>query len=415
MKDLGFDTKALHAGRGMQEQTGSVAVPLYSSATFEYGSAEDLEGAFAGTVQGHVYSRNSNPTVAVFEARIAALENGIGAVGCASGMAALNAVFLSLVRPGDVVAAGNGLFGGTLRFFGDILEKFGARVTYFDPTSAADLKSVIDEKTKVVFIESLSNPGLQIPDFSGLQSVCTEHNLPLIVDNTLPSPALFHPKSVKAAIVVHSATKFITGNGTVIGGVFIDTGSYDWSNYTDDSVRKSVDRFGSEFGFLAHARQVFYRNMGGCLSPFNAFIHLLGLESLGLRMERHCGNALELAEVLSKQDAIHEVNYPGLASSLSKPRADQYFNGRAGGLLTIRLGSKDRCFEFLRRLKIAKIAANLGDAKTLVIHPASTIYRNCRPQEIEDSGVTEDLVRISVGIETIDDLKWDFLQALETA
>ncbi len=237
--------------------------------------------------------------------------------------------------------------------------------------------------------------------------------MPLIVDNTLPSPVLFHPKSVGAAIVVHSASKFITGSGTVIGGVFIDAGGYDWSAYPDSGIKESADRFGSENAFLAHSRRIIYRNMGGCLSPFNAFIHLLGLESLGLRMERHCKNALELAIILSESQAVETVNYPGLASSRWKSRADKYFGGKGGGLLTISLGSKERCFDFLGKLRIAKIATNLGDAKTLAIHPASTIYRNCTPEEIEESGVTDKLLRISVGIENIEDLKDDFLNALK--
>ena len=413
MKEWGFNTKALHAGYAGRDYFGATSVPIFSTASFEFDSAEDIEGAFAGTKPGYIYSRIGNPTVAVFERRMAAIEGGVGAVGCSSGMAALNTVFTALLRPGDEIAAGSGLFGGTLQFFRENLGRFGVKTTFFNPTDADFLESAVTDKTKVVFVESLGNPSLHIPDFQRIQGLCAERNLPLIVDNTLPSPALFLPKSVGASIVIHSATKFITGTGAAIGGIFIDTGEFNWSGYPDEELKKSADQFGSENALLALTRKSIFRNGGGCMSPFNAYLHLIGLEGLGLRMERHCSNALALAGLLSELPSVSAVNYPSLESNPWRSRTKNYFQGHGGGLFTLRLGSKERCFEFINRLKIAKTVANLGDAKTIVIHPASTIYRNCTPAEKEESGVTDDLVRVSVGIESIEDLKSDFLSALE--
>lgn len=413
MEDWGFNTKALHAGNMQKYSHGATTVPIFGTASYEFDSAEEIEGAFAGTNPGYTYSRISNPTVTAFEQRIAALEGGIGAVGCASGMAALNTVFAALLKSGDEIAAGSGLFGGTLSYFRENLTRFNVKTSFFDPTDAACLKSVISDKTKVVFLESLGNPSLSVPDFEGIQKICGERNLPLIVDNTLPSPALFQPRAVGAAIVVHSVTKFLTGNGSAIGGVFVDTGEYDWSKYPDSDVRNSYDKFGSAHALLAFVRKTILTNSGGCMSPFNAYLHLIGVESLGLRMERHCSNALELAEMLSDSPSVSDVNYPGLPASPWYPRANAFFQGKGGGLVTVRLSSKESSRIFLNRLKIAKNVANLGDAKTLVIHPASTIYRNCTPAEKGESGVTDELIRISVGIEDFVDLKRDFLEALK--
>lgn len=412
MDTWGFDTKALHTGYDGLDHFGATAVPIYGTASYEFENIEGLADAFAGTKPGHIYSRQSNPTVFAFEQRMAALENGRGAIGCASGMAALSTILLSLLRKDDELVAGSSLFGGSLKLFENVLSKFGVRTRYFDPGNAGALEEQITDKTKVVFMESLGNPALDIPDFAGVTALCENHNIPLVVDNTLPTPVLFRPGDYGAAIVMYSVTKFITGNGSAVGGVFVDTGKYNWSDFRDPDMEQSVARYGPDNAFLASTRRAVYRNTGGCMAPFHAYLHLLGLETLGLRMERHCQNALGLARYLQDSSFVESVNYPVLGSSLYKERAKTYFDNRGGGLLTLRLGTRENCFAFINRLRIAKTVANLGDAKSLVIHPASTIYLNCSDQERKDAGITDDLIRVSVGIENIEDIISDFDQAL---
>ncbi|MBT3271747.1 MAG: O-acetylhomoserine aminocarboxypropyltransferase/cysteine synthase [Spirochaetales bacterium] len=408
-----FMTKALHAGYDSSRHGNATSVPVYGTASFNFNTAETMADAFGGRRPGHIYSRLSNPTVGVFEARMAALEKGIGAVALASGMAAISAALFALLKQGDELAVGSSLFGGSLHFFNDVLRRYGITTKYFDASDTDQIKTAIGEKTKLVFVESLGNPALDIPDFEALSFQCKSRTIPLIVDNTLPSPVLFNPGDIGAALTIHSTTKSITGNGSAVGGVFIDTGCFDWSAYADDALVETISKYGAQFGFLAHARQTIFSNTGGCMAPHNAYLHLLGIETLQLRTDRHCANALELATHLETHPAVSGVNYPGLEDSPYRERAVRHFGGRGGGLLTLRLADKDKCFSFINSLNMAKQAANLGDSRTLVIHPASTIYATCTDKERRNAGVTDDLVRVSVGLEGIADIIDDFDSALQ--
>jgi O-acetylhomoserine (thiol)-lyase len=413
--DWDFETKAIHSGADAATSWGATSFPIFQSAAFEYESGEDLEEVFAGKRFGFLYSRITNPTVVAFERRLQALEGGVGAVATSSGMAAIHTVIGSLTRSGEEIAASSSLFGGTLRLFSDVMTRFGIVVRYFDPLEPAGLAAVLGEKTRLVFVESIGNPRVDVPDIAAIGAVAKRAKLPLVVDGTLVSPYLCHPRDYGAALVVHSTTKYITGNGSSIGGALVDLGTYDWSGHPDPDIRSAAQKVSSQFAFLSVARRLVLQNTGSCQAPFDAYMHLIGLETLALRMERHCSNALALGRLLESHDRAGHVNYPGLKSSRSHAVACRQFGDRYGGLLTVQLGSKQRCFDVIRKLSLAKNLANLGDAKTLVIHPASTIYRDCTEEERQAAGVTGDLLRISVGIESERDIINDFEKALEEA
>ena len=408
----GFSTRALHAGNISSKETGATALPIYTAAAFGYDTAAGLADVFDGRAYGHVYSRISNPTVAAFEQRVNSLERGRGAVAVSSGMAAIATVIFALTAQGDEIVAAKSLFGGTLLFFNDLISKYGVKVVYVDTTDTESYKKAINDKTRLIFIETIANPKLDVPDISAIAAVAAGNNIPLVVDSTITTPYLFDAKKSGAAVVVHSATKYMTGNGTAIGGILVDTGVYNWRLSKNPSLAKYTAKFG-EFAFLAAARKQVLQNAGSCLSPFNAFLHCLALETLSLRMEKHCANAEAVAAYLSAHPGVKSVNYPGLENSPHRELAAKQFKGRFGALLTISLGTKEKSFDFINRVKIAKNAANIGDAKTLVIHPASTIFHDCTKEETLAAGVTEDMVRVSVGIEDVVDIIADFEQALK--
>jgi O-acetylhomoserine (thiol)-lyase len=412
MKEWEFQTRAIHAGIDPESAQGSTVTPIYESAAFAYDSAEELSEVFEGRRPGHVYSRISNPTVMAFEQRMNSLEDGAGALATSSGMAAITTTLLTLLNAGDVIAAGKSLFGGTLLLLRRVLSRFGIESRFFDPCSAQELEHALTANPKAIYVETIGNPKLDVPDFRVLSAAAKRRGIPLLVDSTLTTPFLFPAKRFGASVVVHSGTKYICGSGTAVGGAIVDLGTFDWSGYPNEGIREMTARRGVQLGFLAAARKNVLQNIGTCLSPFSASRHSQGLETLALRMDRHCSNALALAEFLTTHPRVSAVNYPGLASSAYRDRVREQFCGRGGGILTLRMGTRQGSFDFIRRLKLAKDLANVGDAKTLVIHPASTIYRDLSPAEMADAGVTDDLVRVSVGIESITDIIADFEQAL---
>lgn len=406
-----FETRSIHSGFDHDEKNGATAVPIYETASFAYNTAEDLADAFQNRKFGYLYSRITNPTVSVLEQRITALENGRGAIATASGMAAIATVLYALVRPGDEIVSSMSLFGGTLQLFREIFDTFGVTVTYIDPIDSNAFEKAVTPRTSMIFLETIGNPKLDVANFCEIAEIAKRNNIPLIVDSSLTTPYLFEAKRFGINVVIHSTSKYISGSGHTIGGVLVDLGNYDWTRARSALVRESAKKAG-DFGFLARCRRQVLQNTGSCLSPFNAYLQCLGLETLALRMEKHCINALTLAQFLVKHPRIQSVCYPGLPTHANFEIAQSQFGGKFGGLLTIRLGTLERCFGFIRRLKIAKNLANLGDAKTVVIHPASTIYCTCSVEEQLAAGVYPDLIRVSVGIESIHDIIGDFDQAL---
>ena len=404
-----FNTELLHSGFESDKATGATLTPIYQVSAFAHESPEVLEKIFNNKAPGFAYSRISNPTVDSFERRIASLERGIGAVACSSGMAAVTMSLLNILQSGDEVIAGAGLFGGTIDLFGD-LQAFGITTHFVDHVCTDEIEPLITEKTKAIFAELIGNPALDIVDIKNVAALAHRHGIPLIIDSTTATPCLIHPIKYGADIVVHSSSKYINGSGDAISGVIIDSGNFKWDTdrYTGFKEYKKLGKF----AYLAKLRNGMWRNVGCCLAPMNAFLNSIGLETMGLRVERLCENALQLAQFLDTYEGI-EVNYPALPKSPYYSLAQQLLGGKGGAILTIRAGSKDRAFKLMNNLKIPLIATNIGDVRTLVIHPASTIYVHSSEEKKVNAGVYNDTIRISVGIEDIDDLKEDFSQAID--
>ncbi len=411
MKEWGITTKALHTGLNTEE--GSSVAPIYQTASYAYDKAETLANVFEGREFGYIYSRISNPTVFSFEKKINSLENGVGAIATSSGMSAISSVIFSLTKYDDEIIASKSLFGGTIEFFNKVIKKYGVKVNYVDTCDISAYRKSITDKTKLIFLESIGNPKLDIPDIKKISDIANENNVPLVLDSTFTPPYIFNAKENGVSIVVHSATKYLTGNGTTIGGVIIDTGNFNWQEFKSDEYLKESKKIHKRFLFLALTRRNIHQNVGVCMSPFNAFMHNIGLETLALRMERHCSNALELAEFLNKHSKVINTNYPGLRDNKYHLIAEKLFNGKYSGMVTVELESKEKCYKFINELKLVKNMTNLGDAKTLIIHPASTIYHEFSKDDLAEAGVTENLLRISVGIEDIADIIDDFRSALE--
>ncbi|MFA3783527.1 O-acetylhomoserine aminocarboxypropyltransferase/cysteine synthase family protein [Melioribacteraceae bacterium 4301-Me] len=410
---MDFETKAIHIGLNQENKFGSAtSVPLYQTAAFSFNTAEELQEVFEGKRFGYVYTRISNPTITAFELRINSLEEGIGAIATASGMAAIASVIFALTEQGDEIISSESLFGGTYLFFNEVVSKYGVKINYVDLNNIDSLKKLINNKTRLIFLESISNPKLEIPNLKLISNVAKEHNIPVVVDNTLTTPYLWCSKYFGADIIVHSATKYITGNGTAIGGVLIDTGNYNWKDSSVNKIKEQSKKTGN-LAFLSVVRSKIYQNIGFSPSPFNVFLHLLGLETLHLRMEKHCSNALALSEYLKNHKKVVDVNYPGLKGNKFHLVGKEQFNNKFSGLLTFSLESKQACFNFINNLKLVKNLANLGDTRTLVIHPDSTIYINCTQEEKKSAGVSDNMIRVSVGLESINDIIEDFSQSLE--
>jgi O-acetylhomoserine/O-acetylserine sulfhydrylase len=429
MSEYRFETLQVHAGQEPAPGTNARAVPIYQTSSFVFDSAEHGANLFALKEFGNIYTRIMNPTTDVFEKRIAALEGGVAALATSSGQAAQFLAITNLAQAGDNIVSTSYLYGGTYNQFKVSLPRLGIGVKFVEGDDQADFEKAIDENTKAIYIETLGNPQFNVPDYTVLAQVAHENGIPLIVDNTFGCGGyLVRPIEHGADIVVASATKWIGGHGTSIGGVIVDSGRFDWGNgrfplFTEPSPGYHNLNFyevfgpGSSFGniaFIIRARVEGLRDLGPCLSPFNAFLFLQGLETLSLRVQRQVDNTLALAEWLSGHDQVAWVNYPGLPDHPYHALAKKYLSHGFGGVLTFGLkGGYDAGRAFIDRVKLASHLANVGDAKTLVIHPTSTTHQQLSEAEQIASGVTPDLVRVSLGIEHIDDIKADFEQALQ--
>jgi len=419
-----FETLALHGGQVVDPTTRARAVPIYATTSYVFDDADHAARLFALQEPGNIYTRIMNPTTDVFEKRMALLEGGVGALALASGQAAETLAILNILRAGDELVSANSLYGGTYNLFSVTLPKMGIKVRFVDPTGPESFRKAITPRTRALYAESLGNPKLDTLDVEAVAAVGREAGIPLIVDNTMPSPYLMNPIAHGAAIVVHSATKFIGGHGTAIGGVIVDSGKFDWANgnfpeLTEPDESYHGVRYVQQFGpaaYIAKARVQMLRDLGPALSPFNAFLFLLGLETLPLRMERHSENALRVARYLSEHPKVSWVNYPGLPSHPSYRLAARYHRHGFGAMIGFGIkGGREAGKRFINSVKLFSLLANIGDAKSLVIHPASTTHQQLAPEQQLATGVTEDFIRLSIGLEHIDDIIGDLEQALASA
>lgn len=406
-----YNTRLLHGNLIRNNAQGSTLPPVYLTNAFEQETPERMEQVFANKAPGFVYSRVGNPTVSALENRLTLLEEGIGSVACASGMAAIHNCLMNFLQTGDEILASAGMFGGTLGLFED-LKAFGIRVRYLTQITAQAVHEQVTEQTKAVFVETIGNPRLDVTDIAAVSGAAHQHGIVCIVDNTTASSALVSPLRLGADIVVQSSSKYITGNSNAISGIITDSGRFSWDEKKYPQMA-AYKKFGP-FAYISKLRSTLLMNTGACLSPMSAYLNLIGLETMGLRMERICENAKQLADWLDGKKEFCTVNYPGLVSNPWHTLAKQQFSGRYGGILTLRFGSKERAYAFLHQIKIPLQVSNLGDTKTLVIHPASTIYVHSDERAREAAGVFDDMIRVSVGIEDIEDLIEDFSQALDT-
>lgn len=403
-----FNTSLLHGGV-QKDANGATLPPIYLSSAFKQDSAQSLAKIFDNKAPGYCYTRVANPTVTAFEDRITRLEGGIASVATSSGMAAIMNAILNITGSGDEIVSSASLYGGTIDLFRDI-EAFGIKVCYVPTNDLDAAERAINDRTKLVFTETIGNPNLDVTDIDAMAEIAHSHGLPLIVDNTTATPYLIRAIEHGADIVVNSSSKYINGSSNSISGVLTDSGKFKWDAGKHPMLRDFV-KYGP-MAYIAKLRHGLFRDTGACLSPVNAYMNLIGIETLALRMERHCANALELAKFIEENYPHVKVNYPGLASSPWHAIAKEKLHGGYGGILTLRTGSRQSAFDLIDRLEIPYILSNIGDTKTLVIHPASTISLHSTDKEREDAGVYEDLIRVSVGIEDIEDLKEDFAQAL---
>ena len=409
MSILKFNTELIHGNFDGDAFLGSTNTPIFQVSAFAHESPEKLEKVFANKAPGFAYSRIGNPTVAAFENKISALEKGIGAVACSSGMAAVSMALLNVLESGDEVIAAAGLFGGTIDLFGD-LKAFGITTKFVNHVTVEEVEPLITANTKVIFAELIGNPALDIVDIESVAELAHKNDIPLFIDSTTATSYLVRPIEYGADVVIHSSSKYINGSGNAISGVIIDSGNFNWNPEKYHGF-KEYEKLG-KFAFISKLRNGIWRNVGACLAPMNAFLNTLGIETLGLRTERLCYNALKLSEYFETADGI-KVNYPGLESSPYNSLAKKYFGGHGGAIVTIRAGSRERAFKLMNNLKIPLIATNIGDVRTLVIHPASTIYTHSSEEQKINAGVYDDTIRISIGIEDVEDLIDDFKQAIE--
>jgi O-acetylhomoserine (thiol)-lyase len=408
MKDPGFSTRAIHES-GRKGAIRALRFPVYAGVAFDFESAESMADCFLGRNLDFAYSRISNPTVDAFERRMTALEDGYASVAVSSGMAAISTALHNLVQEGDNIVAGSSLFGGTYSLFTNVLAPLGVGTRFVPIDDLERIEAAMDERTRAVFFETISNPSILVPDFAAISAIAREKRVPLIADSTVTTPYLFDSKGFGVNLVIHSTTKYISGGATSMGGVIVDLGNFDWSSIP--SLR-AFHRF-NEHAFVARLRKEVYREMGSCLSPHDAYFQTLGLETLSLRMERICRNAQAVAEFLQDRKEVQNVSYSGLLSSPYHELATRQFRGLHGGVLSFRLPDREAAYQFLNRLSLIKRATNLGDNRSLATHPASTIFANIPVDEVAALGVDDGLVRLSIGIEDVDDLIGDITGALE--
>ncbi|AWM13216.1 bifunctional O-acetylhomoserine aminocarboxypropyltransferase/cysteine synthase [Flavobacterium sediminis] len=415
-----FATNALHAGYDVKQNRGTRAIPIYQTTSYVFNDADHAANLFGLAEPGYIYTRLNNPTNDVLEQRLAALEGGIGAVVTASGAAAISTTLLTLLKAGDHIVASNSLYGGTYNLLNVTLPRLGITTTFVDPSDAKNFIDAAQENTRAFFAETLGNPKLDILDLEAIAKEAKAFKVPFIVDNTVPSPYLLNPIQFGADIVIHSLTKYIGGNGTSLGGVIIDAGNFDWSSgkfpeFTEPSPGYHGLKYYEALGaasFIAKARIEGLRDLGAALSPFNAFQILQSLETLEIRIKKHSENALALAQWLQEQDEVAWVNYPGLKTSEYYTLAQKYLPKGQSGIVTFGLkGGYDAAKQLVNETELFSLLANIGDTKSLIIRPASTTHQQLTEEQQKTTGVTQDLIRLSVGLEDIEDLKSD-LQAV---
>lgn len=423
-RQFGFKTRALHAGAVPDPVHGARAVPIFQTTSFVFSDTEDAANLFALEKYGNIYSRIGNPTVAAFEERIASLEGGIGAVATASGQSAEFITFAALLGSGDHMVSSSRLYGGTVTQVAVTLKRFGISSTFVDSSSPADFEAAIQENTKLIFVETIANPSSAIADIEGLAEVAHKHGIPLVVDSTTATPYLVRPLEWGADIVIHSATKFLGGHGTTLGGVVVDGGKFPFDNGKFPTMTEPVDSYGGvewwgnfgEYGFLTKLRAEQLRDIGPTLSPFAAFQLIQGVETLPQRMADHVENAKKVAHWLDKDPRVSWISYSGLKSHPDYALAKKYAPQGPGAVFSFGVqGGRSAAEKLINSVQLLSHLANIGDAKSLVIHPASTLYRQLNSDQLAKAGVPEDLIRLSVGIEDFDDIVWDLDQALTEA
>ena len=424
-RKLGFSTLQVHGGQKPDSATGSRAVPIYQTTSYCFESVEHGADLFALKTDGHIYSRISNPTVAVFEERMALLEGGVGAVAFASGMGAINAAILNILQAGDEIVAAPTIYGGTFNLLANMLPKLGIKTHFVNPDDPESFRRAINDKTRLVYAETIGNPGINLIDIEKIADIAHEAKIPFMLDNTFGTPYLIKVFDYGVDIVVHSATKFIGGHGTTLGGVVVDSGNFDWIGsgkfpcLTEPDESYHGLNYAKDCGKSAYATKLlaqYLRDTGACLSSQSAFNLLIGLETLSLRIERHVENTKKITEFLNDHPQVAWVNYPGLKDNKYYDLGQKYLPNGAGSIFTFGIkGGLEAGIKFIESLQIFSHLANVADAKSLVIHPASTTHAQLNEEEQKLAGVTPDMIRVSVGIEDVDDLIWDLNQALEKA
>jgi O-acetylhomoserine (thiol)-lyase len=419
-----LETLALHAGQQADSDTLSRAVPIYQTTSYVFKDTEHAANLFGLKEFGNIYTRLMNPTSDVLEKRLAALEGGVGGLAMSSGQSAIYVSIFNICGAGGHIVSSSSLYGGTVTLFSQTFPKLGINVTFVDPNKPENFEQAITDKTRLIYIETIGNPKNDILEYEKIADIAHKHGMPVICDNTVTTPILFRPIDYGIDIVVHSCTKFIGGHGTCIGGAIVDSGKFDWTNgrypeltEPDPSYHgvKYVESFGN-LAYIIKARTQFLRDMGSCMSPFNAFLFLQGVETLHLRMERHCENALKIAQWLETCSEVNWVNYPGLKSHPNYDLARKYMPKGPGAIVGFGIkGGREAGIKFINSVKLASHLANIGDSKTLVIHPSSTTHQQLSEAEQLAAGVTADYVRISAGTEHIDDIIADFKQALDVS
>lgn len=424
-----FNTIALHGGQEVDSITHSRALPIYQTTSYLFDDTSHAANLFGLKEEGNIYTRIMNPTTDVLEKRVAQLEGGVGALALASGSAAIVCAVLNIAKSGDEIVSSTALYGGTYNFFAHTLERFGIKTVFVESDEPEDFEKAITDKTKLIFAEAIGNPRLGVLDIENLAKVAHKHNIPFIVDNTIPTPYLLRPFEFGADIVVHSATKFLGGHGTSIGGVIVDSGNFDWAasgkfpefTQADPSYNGLV--YSQTFGnaaYIVKARTQLLRDTGACISPFNSFLIIQGIETLPLRMKEHSKNALEIAKFLESHPNVTWVNYPGLESNKNYQKAQKYLPKGQGAIIGFGIKCSGDCgkqagVKFIESLKLLSHLANIGDAKSLVIHPASTTHSQLTPEQRLKTGVSDDFIRLSIGLEDLEDIKEDINQALQKA
>ncbi|MBN9646602.1 O-acetylhomoserine aminocarboxypropyltransferase/cysteine synthase [Terrisporobacter glycolicus] len=424
-RKLGFSTLQIHGGQQVESTTGARAVPIYQTTSYCFQSVEHGADLFALKTKGHIYSRISNPTVAVFEERMALLEGGVGAVAFASGMGAINAAILNILQAGDEIVAAPTIYGGTFNLLANMLPKLGIKTHFVNPDDPESFKAAINDKTRLVYAETIGNPGINIIDIEKIAQIAHEAKIPFMLDNTFGTPYLINVFDYGVDIVVHSATKFIGGHGTTLGGVVVDSGNFDWiksgkfSCLTEPDLSYNGLNYAKDCEKAAYTTKLlaqYLRDTGACLSAQSAFQLLLGLETLSLRVEKHVENTKKITEFLNDHPQVAWVNYPGLKENKYYELGKKYLPKGPGSIFTFGIkGGLDAGIKFIESLQIFSHLANVADAKSLVIHPASTTHAQLNEEEQKIAGVTPDMIRVSVGIEDVNDLIWDLNQALEKA